>query len=791
MVVHPSKQAARRWYTAELPRAPRGDQPTSFTIRFKVGTDNDWRWTKDETQIDDGLLLFLQPHKDLDFSQLFEHASHEQLSVRREQAEAPGASLFSVSAPVEPSRGQQSGFTTHDLGLPMATVRWFALVRLWSPWLAPRQGKVRLSLDKDAVLCSFLRNDGFNVVCLAISGIADTLTTFKNDNKGHLLIGSRNDRETEGTSRVLVAVAESFDVANAAVMYQARKIIAGGYASSQEVQAEERALMDKNVEAQWMEEWYDGLTYCTWNALGQNLTEEKIVDALDVLKKNNITISNLIIDDNWQSLSEGDNQFERKWQEFDANKKGFPRGMRETVKSIREAHPNIKHIAVWHAILGYWGGVDPKGKIAKDYKTVTVGRDLNIADVKEGTITVVAAEDAKRMYDDFYRFLSSCGIDSVKTDAQFFLDLISEAPARRDLMTTYQDAWSIAHLRHFSSRAISCMSQTPQIMFHSQMPQNKPTLLVRNSDDFFPEVPASHPWHIFCNAHNSLFTQHLNVLPDWDMFQTNHEWASFHGAARAVSGGPIYFTDYPGKHDIELINQMTGRTTRGRNVILRPHRVGKSMNCYAGYDEQALVKIGTYVGYARTGTGILGIFNCFSRPTAEFVALGDFPGVEDDIEYILRSFDGAVSPAMKKGDDKAMVRVELEVRGWSILSAHPLRTFKRGRGVNTAVAMLGMLGKLTGAAGVTGHEIHTEEPSGRLRIWSSMKVLGRLGIWISDLPQKSVDEDIMVLMFGQVVSRDAIEVDGCTLSVDVERAWNESGQDAGWSNEVTIEVFVL
>ena len=82
------------------------------------------------------------------------------------------------------------------------------------------------------------------------------------------------------------------------------------------------------------------------------------------------------------------------------------------------------------------------------------------------------------------------------------------------------------------------------------------------------------------------------------MFQTNHEWASFHGAARAVSGGPIYFTDYPGKHDIELINQMTGRTTRGRNVILRPHRVGKSMNCYAGYDEQVLVKIGTYVGYA-------------------------------------------------------------------------------------------------------------------------------------------------------------------------------------------------
>ena len=145
---------------------------------------------------------------------------------------------------------------------------------------------------------------------------------------------------------------------------------------------------------------------------------------------------------------------------------------------------------------------------------------------------------------------------------------------------------------------------------------------------------------------------------------------------------------------------------------------------------------------------------------------------------------------MKKGDERSMVRVELDVRGWSILSAHPLRSFDRGSGVNTAVAILGMLGKLTGPAGVTGHEIHIEEPSGRLRIWTSMKVLGRVGIWISDLSEKSVDEDIMVLMFGQVVPRDAIDVDGCTLGIDVERAWNESGQEAGWSNEVTVEIFV-
>ena len=95
-------------------------------------------------------------------------------------------------------------------------------------------------------------------------------------------------------------------------------------------------------------------------------------------------------------------------------------------------------------------------------------------------MTVVDADDAQRMYDDFYRyamdprdrcealsiidvtnvprrFLSNAGIDSVKTDAQFFLDLLDDAEDRRRFIKSYQDAWTISSLRYFSIRAISCM----------------------------------------------------------------------------------------------------------------------------------------------------------------------------------------------------------------------------------------------------------------------------------------------------------------------------------------------
>jgi hypothetical protein len=235
------------------------------------------------------------------------------------------------------------------------------------------------------------------------------------------------------------------------------------------------------------------------------------------------------------------------------------------------------------ALLGYWGGISPHGDIAQQYQTVQVRREGWKVD---GPMTVIANSDVGRFYDDFYRFLLSCGIDGVKTDCQFMLDTWASAERRQELTNTYLDAWTTASLRHFGGKSISCMSQAPQILYRQQLSQNRPTIPVRNSDDYFPDVPESHPWHIWANAHNTLFTQHLNVLPDWDMFQTSHKNAGYHAAARCISGGPIYITDVPGEHDLMLINQMTGLTTRGKTTILRPSVVGKTIDAYTGYDEE-------------------------------------------------------------------------------------------------------------------------------------------------------------------------------------------------------------
>ncbi|KAG9559331.1 glycoside hydrolase family 36 protein, partial [Aureobasidium melanogenum] len=406
---------------SELPLKVSGD------LDDVIGEDSGWKWIKDQSGLDDGQLHYQQSHEELGFPEYF-HGTSSDLNIRKTTADTPDTKLYSITASIKPAKGKDSGYSKYVLGTPKDFTRWFSLVRLWSPWLAPRQGKDKFHLDKDAILASFLRHDGAHVVCLAISGVEDVLTVLQHDDSGNVIIQGRNDREKDGTSHVVVAMADSFEVANAAVMYHARKIVGGYESATGQMEAETKALMDKNVKAEWLEEWYDGFTYCTWNGLGQKLTVDKIDEALESLKKENIIIENLIIDDNWQSLSEGQTQMDRAWTDFDANKEGFPQGLKHAVTDIRKNHPNINHIAVWHAILGYWGGVAKDGNIAKEYKTTTIQKEPGVA---EGEMLVVDASDAQRMYNDFYSFLSDCGITGVKTDAQFFLDMIVDAPDRR------------------------------------------------------------------------------------------------------------------------------------------------------------------------------------------------------------------------------------------------------------------------------------------------------------------------------------------------------------------------
>ncbi|KAJ6106879.1 Aldolase-type TIM barrel [Penicillium capsulatum] len=805
-----------------------------FTVRFRASTDSGWQWANQLHPVNDGELVFTPRTSHIDETSLLDVTSRDakeelgqyidnlasDVQIETRSSEAPGSLLWSITGDVDGARGGTSGFKRLALGSPSSMVKFFSLVRVWSPWLGPRHGKDVFRLTEDAILCSFLRKNGTHLVLLAISGINNILTVFNSGDAGEIMIKSRSDNSQSSRFHVLAATAEDFEVAMSAVIYESRKIVKPFTESKEPLLKEQTpgsplgddiVVVEKDSKMQWLTEWFDGLTYCTWNGLGQDLTAERILQALDSLKANNINIANLIIDDNWQSLdNEGEPQFKRRLQRFEANSKAFPRGLKQNVTAIRDTHPYIQHIAVWHALFGYWGGISPNGDLPQRYTTKEVKIKDPAADgpiaqnIADGKITAIDPSDAQRFYDEFYGFLTAAGVDSVKTDAQFFIDLLEDPEERKNFMTSYQDAWSIASLKHFGARSISCMSLVPQIIFHSQLPTNKPTIPLRNSDDFFPEVPASHPWHVFCNAHNALFTRFLNVLPDWDMFQTYHPYASFHAAARCVSGGPVYITDEPGKHDMHVLEQMTAPTIQGGTVILRPSVIGRTIDIYHGYNEGHVLRVGSYTGWARTGSGILGLFNIQSTEVSTIISLQDFPGIHEDTDdfYVIRAHtSNKVTGVMRPLDPDALISVVLPQKGWDILTAYPTKSFtlQGSRGCNTSgeglthVAVLGLIGKMTGAAAVANSDIFMAE-NGRLRFDISLKALGTLGIYISDLHNRDIDQNFMVMILGQPVPRKTVWKEGndgaTVLAIDVLAAWKLLRLDSGWSNEVFVRVYI-
>jgi raffinose synthase len=152
----------------------------------------------------------------------------------------------------------------------------------------------------------------------------------------------------------------------------------------------------------------------------------------------------------------------------------------------------------------------------------------------------------------------------------------------------------------------------------------------RNSEDYQPRADmAGQQKHVHHNAMNSFWSSQF-ALPDWDGFQSHGPCAEFHAAARAISGGPVYVTDEPGKQDFDLLRRLIdsrGRLLQCDRPAL-PTRDCLLVDC--GCDEQ-LLKVSNVCGKA----GVLGLFHVRqqdARITSAFQA-SDVPELKED-EYL-------------------------------------------------------------------------------------------------------------------------------------------------------------
>ena len=340
----------------------------------------------------------------------------------------------------------------------------------------------------------------------------------------------------------------------------------------------------------------DWLGWCSWNAFYHEVDEAKMLGALESFQAGPVQPGFVMLDDGWLDV---EGEFLNGFEALPAK---FPGGLHSLIERAKRDF-GVKLFGVWHAFPGYWGGVNPRGPLADHYRLLPASGVIRPWDKDQTPVqlSLVVKDDAARFYDDFYRFLAAQGVDLVKVDGQASLEIFTAGHLGRvGAARAYQRAMQSAAARYFDGQLLHCMCNVSDIAFNLW-----DTSAWRNSDDYFPNRPdAAQQTHIYVNVLNSLWTSTFAV-PDWDMFQTHGPGAHFHAVGRAISGGPVYVCDKPGKQNFDILQSLC----LGDGRALRPDRPALPATECLFVDAQTephLLKIHNVSG----NCGLLGLFHC-------------------------------------------------------------------------------------------------------------------------------------------------------------------------------------
>jgi hypothetical protein len=164
-----------------------------------------------------------------------------------------------------------------------------------------------------------------------------------------------------------------------------------------------------------------------------------------------------------------------------------------------------------------------------------------------------------------------------------------------------------------------CMANSPRHLLGPNALSHAKTLKpFRASNDYFPDIPGSHAYHIYTNIFASQFLSCITI-PDFDMFQTHPfvggsgdaaRQGPFHAALRALGNGPVTVTDVHDHCVPEVFMRIAGVGRNGRTIALNSDRPIEVLNDRC-FDDVAQRGDGRGVrGYAKSKWGVvMGIWN--------------------------------------------------------------------------------------------------------------------------------------------------------------------------------------
>lgn len=352
---------------------------------------------------------------------------------------------------------------------------------------------------------------------------------------------------------------------------------------------------------------FDRLGWCSWDAFYTDITEEKVRKKAAELAEKKIPAGWFLLDDGW--LSVRDNRL----YDLCPEKEKFPEGFQAMIRDIKESG-SVDYVGVWHALGGYWGGIEPGSSAALAEASHLYGT------ASGKLLPYPEAERGYGFYRDWYELLRRQGIDFVKVDGQsavknYYENDIPVCQAARETHKALEGAAGA----YMGSRLINCMGMGMENVMGRQG-----SAMSRNSDDFVPDNPQGFIEHLLQNAYNAPWHDEFYYC-DWDMFWTSHPDAKKHALLRAVSGGPVYVSDRIGETDPDTVWPLVYED----GSLLRMDRAAKpAFDCmFTDPSKEGLLKLTNIAGCGRGGErgGILAVYNISPAAGTGTICAADIP----------------------------------------------------------------------------------------------------------------------------------------------------------------------
>ncbi|KAK8836219.1 hypothetical protein M9Y10_039851 [Tritrichomonas musculus] len=363
-------------------------------------------------------------------------------------------------------------------------------------------------------------------------------------------------------------------------------------------------------------EMFEYLGWCSWDAMKTDVNEVGIREKADEFCTKKVPIRWMLIDDGWFP---GKDMMVRG---FAPDTKKFPHGFKHMIEDIKKKS-NVRWFGVWHALMGYWSGIDPECELATTeapylYKTT---KGYLIPSPKNGS----------QFYYHWNEVLRKEGIDFLKVDGQsscnvYFEGTMPIPEAARCMNRELELGASL-----MNGVIINCMGMAMENVL------GRPTSsMSRNSDDFFPDQKGSFVEHLLENAYNATYHDEIYYC-DWDMFWTKHEAAVKHSMLRAISGGPIYFSDKVGNTIPEVLSPLVYSDGK----ILRMDRSAKPTEDCLFIDplKEGVLKLHNVTSWGQKKKG--GIISAYNvSPSNQKVSFtpSDIPDIEKSDRYWIYNF---------------------------------------------------------------------------------------------------------------------------------------------------------